>query len=78
MRELDKERWANEMRRQLSPDPNISKEVDLSDVPSKYTKYIEIFRQVLGIPHLRDTITVPSSSVMGLNPVAKKQEARPK
>ena len=51
--------------------------MDLSDLPSQYTKDIETFRQVLGIPGPKHSMPM-SSSVMGLNEEQQQQEARPK
>ena len=66
------------MMRQLSPDPIISREVNISDLPSQYTEDIGKLRQVLNIPEPKDSMPVSSALVMGLNAVAQKQELRPK
>ena len=44
------------MKRQLSPDPIISREVDILDLPSQYTENIETFRQVLNIQALDNSL----------------------
>ena len=73
VRELDKEtRRSREVRRELPPDPIYSQEVDLSDLPSQYTEYIETFRQVLGIPDPKHSMPV-SNLIMGLNEEQEKQ-----
>ena len=48
---------------QLNPDPVYYKEVDVSDLPSKYTEDIETFGQILNIPDPRDNMPVSSTSV---------------
>ena len=45
----------------------ICREVDVSDLPSQYTEYIETFRHVLNLPDPRNNMPVSSSSVWGLN-----------
>ena len=61
-------------KRQLSPDPIISRKVhvDISDLPSQYNDGIETFRQVLNmnIPDSRDSMPVSSTLVKCLNEVA--------
>ena len=73
-----KHRDTAESKSQLKPDPNLFREVDVSDPPSQYTEDTETFRQVLNIPKFRDSVPVSSTSVWGLNKVAQKQEVRPK
>ena len=52
--------------------------VDVSDLPSKHTKDIETFRQVINITNPRDSMPVFSTSVWDLNQVAQKLELRSK
>ena len=66
------------MKSQFNPDPIISGEVDVSDLPTQYTEGIETFRQVLNIPNPRDSVPVSSTLVIGLNKVAQKQELSPR
>ena len=50
----------------------------MSDLPSQYTVDMEMFEQIFSIPDSRDSMSVSSVLAMGLNPVAQKQELRPK
>ena len=74
-REWESQEKAN-MKRQLSPDQIISREVDISDLPSHYTEDFETFRQLSNIPGPKNSIPVFSASVMDLNKGAQKQDLR--
>ena len=45
-----KQKDLTEPKSQMNPDPIFPREVDVSDLPSQYTEYIEMFRQVPNIP----------------------------
>ena len=49
----------------------------MSDLPSNYTKDIELFRQVRNIPDPRDSMPVPSASVWSFKKVGQQQAPLP-
>ena len=55
----------------------VSREVDIYNLPSQYTEDIEMFGQVLNIHDPRESMPVFSTSILGLNAVAQKQELGP-
>ena len=71
--------WSKKrMLKQGQRDPIMYMEVDMSNLPSRYTEDSETFRQVLNISDPRFCMPVSSASVMGLKAVGHKQEPRPK
>ena len=52
-----------QIKTNLDPDPVFYREVDMSDLPSQYTKDIETFRQILKLPDPRDNMPMSSTTV---------------
>ena len=50
----------------------------MSDVPSQYAEEVETFRQILELPDLRETLSRPSTTVLGLDDEKGQQELRPR
>ena len=60
-----------------NPDPVFYREVDMSDLPSRYAEEVETFRHLLDLPDPRETMPRSSTTVLGLDDDNGQQELRP-
>ena len=63
---------------QVSTDPVVYREVDMSDLPSQYAEEVETFRQILDLPDPMDTLPRFSTTVLGLDDEKGQQELKAK
>ena len=57
-------------------DPVFYREVDMSYLPSQYAEEVETFRQILQLPHPRETWSRSSTTVLGLDDEKGQHELR--